>query len=157
MFQTLNEIEGVSEEQLDRLAALGMISVHDIEEVGAEVIVGELEIEQAVAEAMVAAASARVKVLEEEQAREKEEAERQAAMGLDDLLGGGAVAAEAAEGASADTPAPEGDNAEAEPTEPEATEEPSAPEATPEPDASESDEQEVPAGAGEDSTDERSA
>ncbi len=173
MFQTLKDIDGVSEEHLDRLAALGMISVHDIEEVGAEVLVSELEIEQPIAEAMVTTASARVKVLEEEQAREKEEAAKQAAMGLDDLLGGGAVAEGAGDGAT-DAPA-ESSDAEASPTEAPTDEvapanEPAPADTETEPEAGaeaadndndndneEDSERQVPAGAGEESSEETSA
>jgi len=76
MSETLKQVEGVSEEQLDRLAALGMISVFDIEEVGAEVLMNELGVDQATAELMVTKAAARAKEVAEQQQRDKEEAER---------------------------------------------------------------------------------
>lgn len=76
MSQTLLSVEGVDEQMVDRLAALGMVSVFDIEEVGAEVLATELELEAATAQQIVDAAAARAKVVAEEQAREKEEAER---------------------------------------------------------------------------------
>ncbi|MCR9217654.1 MAG: hypothetical protein NXI14_10685 [bacterium] len=79
MAETLRSVEGVTEEQLDRLAALGMISVFDIEEVGVDVLVGEIEMDEAVAQAAVEAASARAKVIAEQQEREKEEAEKRKA------------------------------------------------------------------------------
>lgn len=79
MAETLKEIEGVTEEKLDRLAALGMISVFDIEEVGAEVLQQELEIPQEVATEMVARASVRAKEVAEQQAKEKEEAAKRRA------------------------------------------------------------------------------
>jgi N utilization substance protein A len=79
MAETLKSVEGVTDEMLDRLAALGMISVFDIEEVGAEVLIAELEVEESMAQAMVEAAAARAKVVAEEQAREKEEAEQRRA------------------------------------------------------------------------------
>ncbi|MEM8836416.1 MAG: transcription termination factor NusA [Planctomycetota bacterium] len=75
MADTLKGVEGISEEMLDRLAALGVVSVFDVEEVGLEAIAEELEIEPAVAESLVSAASARSKIVAEEQAKEKEEAE----------------------------------------------------------------------------------
>ncbi|HZW08645.1 MAG TPA: transcription termination factor NusA [Phycisphaerales bacterium] len=75
MSETLQSVEGITEEQVDRLAALGMVSVFDIEEVGAGVLVAELEIEQARAEQIVQAASERAKVVAEQQQRDKEEAE----------------------------------------------------------------------------------
>jgi N utilization substance protein A len=76
MSQTLTQIEGVTEEMLDRLAALGMISVFDIEEVGADVIVTELEISPETAVKMVELAAAKAKVVAEQQAKDKEEAEK---------------------------------------------------------------------------------
>jgi N utilization substance protein A len=76
MAETLRSVEGVTEEQLDRLAALGMISVFDIEEVGVDVLVGEIEMDEQVANAAVEAASARAKVIAEQQEREKAEAEK---------------------------------------------------------------------------------
>ncbi len=79
MAETLRSVEGVTEEQLDRLAALGMISVFDIEEVGVEVLVNEIEMDEAVAQKAVEAASARAKIISEEQEREKEEAEKRKA------------------------------------------------------------------------------
>jgi N utilization substance protein A len=75
MSETLQSVEGIAEEQVDRLAALGMVSVFDIEEVGAEVLVTELEIDAAKAELIVQAAAERAKVVAEQQQREKEEAE----------------------------------------------------------------------------------
>jgi len=79
MAETLRDIDGVAEEQLDRLAALGMISVFDIEEVGASVLVNELEIDETTAERMVETASARARVLAEQAEREKEEAAKKKA------------------------------------------------------------------------------
>ena len=76
MAETLREVDGVEEAMLDRLAAMGIVSVFDVEEVGEEVLVGELEIPEDIAGAMVEAASTRAKVVAEEQAREKEESER---------------------------------------------------------------------------------
>src|SRR5437773_11101156 len=39
MEETLKKVEGITEEQIDRLAALGVISVFDVEEVGADYLV----------------------------------------------------------------------------------------------------------------------
>ncbi len=79
MAETLGSVEGVTEEMLDRLAALGMVSVFDIEEVGAEVLIEELEIDDALAAAIVDRASTRAKEVAEQQAKEKDEAERRKA------------------------------------------------------------------------------
>jgi N utilization substance protein A len=73
---TLQTVEGVTEEMVDRLAALGMISVFDIEEVGADVLVTELSVERVTAEAMVAASATRAREVAEQQAKDKEETER---------------------------------------------------------------------------------
>lgn len=79
MEQTLGAIEGVTEEHIDRLAALGVISVFDVEEVGAEYLAETLEIDQPTAEHVIEIASARAKEVAEEQQREKAEAEQRRA------------------------------------------------------------------------------
>jgi len=73
---TLQQTPEIDEQMVDRLAALGMISVFDIEEIGADVIATELEISQEAAARAVELAAEKAKVVAEEQAREKEEAER---------------------------------------------------------------------------------
>ena len=75
MYETLQAVEGVTEEMLDRLAAMGVVSVFDIEEVGLEVLKAELEIDDPTATTMMAAAADKAKVVAEQQAKEKEEAE----------------------------------------------------------------------------------
>jgi len=72
--ETLGQVEGVTDEMVDRLAALGMVSVFDIEEVGADVLIAELELPEASAEKAVELCSARAKVVAVEQQKEKEEA-----------------------------------------------------------------------------------
>jgi len=67
------EQTGTEETMVDRLAALGMVSVFDIEEVGADVLVAELEIEQVKADEIVEAASIKAKEVHEIQEREKTE------------------------------------------------------------------------------------
>jgi len=74
--QTVKPIEGVTEEMLDRMGALGMISVFDIEEVGAGVLEDELGMPAEVADAVVEACSAKARVVAEQHLKEKEEAER---------------------------------------------------------------------------------
>jgi transcription termination/antitermination protein NusA len=76
MSATLGEVEGADEQMLDRLAALGMVSVFDVEEVGIAVLTQELEIDEALAQKMVDHASTRSKEIAELQQREKEEASR---------------------------------------------------------------------------------
>ncbi len=76
MEATLKEVEGVSEEQIDRLAALGVISVFDVEEVGAEYLAESIDLDKEVAKRAVAVVSAKAKIVAEEQAKEKEETEK---------------------------------------------------------------------------------
>ena len=73
MAGALRGVEGVEEDQLDRIAALGMISVYDIEEIGTPILIEEVGMDEAIANACVEAAAARAKVLTEEAEREKEE------------------------------------------------------------------------------------
>ncbi len=76
MADALKQVEGVTEEMLDRLAALGMISVFDVEDVGADVLKQELGVDDATAAKMVEVASARAKEVAAQQAKDKEEAEK---------------------------------------------------------------------------------
>lgn len=76
MSQTLTGIEGITDQMVDRLAALGMVSVFDVEEIGAEVLAEELEVDAEVGEKIVAIAAVKAKEVAEIQQREKEEAER---------------------------------------------------------------------------------
>ena len=64
---------------LDRMGALGMISVFDVEEVGVEVLVNDVEMSQTLADTVVAECSAMSKVVAEQQQKEKEEEERRRA------------------------------------------------------------------------------
>ena len=77
--QTISPIEGVTPEMLDRMGALGMISVFDVEEVGMEVLVDELEMPAEVAQIVVTTCAEQAKVVAEKQQRDKEEAERRKA------------------------------------------------------------------------------
>lgn len=74
MARTLETLDGVSEEMLDKLAALGIISVFDVEEIGEEFLVEQIGASEELAGQMTEAASARAKTVAEEQAREKAEA-----------------------------------------------------------------------------------
>ncbi len=74
MAQTLEAIEGVDDVMLDRLAALGVVSVFDVEEVGVEVLKAELEAEESIAQLIVDTSSLKAKEVAIEQAKEKEEA-----------------------------------------------------------------------------------
>ena len=74
--QTLLSVEGMDEKMVDKLAALGMVSVFDIEEVGNEVLMNELGIDETMAQKVVDAAGERAKIVAEEQAKAKVEKER---------------------------------------------------------------------------------
>jgi len=78
MYQTVQSVEGIDEKMADKLAALGMVSVFDIEEVGAEVLMSELEIDEAKAAEVVTTCSNKAKVVAEQQQKDKEEKERKA-------------------------------------------------------------------------------
>ncbi len=75
MAATIQEVEGITEAMADKLAALGMVSVFDIEEVGVEVLINELGITEEIANTIVEKASAKAKIVAEQQQKDKEEAE----------------------------------------------------------------------------------
>lgn len=75
MSQTLTSVEGIDDSKVDKLVALGMVSVFDIEEVGAEVLMTELEIDAELAAKLMDTASVRAKVVAEQQQKDKEAAE----------------------------------------------------------------------------------
>lgn len=79
MEECLQAIDGVDETMTDRLAALGVISVMDVEEVGAEsstYLTESLGITDELALTVVQRAGERAREVAEEQKREKEEAEK---------------------------------------------------------------------------------
>lgn len=129
MEDCLTGVEGMNEEMVDRLAALGVISVFDCEDVGAEYLASTLEIEAELAERVVLTAADRAKIVAEQQQKEKEEAEKRKAQqaqqptAIDDLLGG----------AAPEAPLPDGEDgatAAADPTDEDAAEEAAAEPAT---------------------------
>ncbi|MEN0020752.1 MAG: transcription termination factor NusA [Planctomycetota bacterium] len=73
--ETLLPLEGITEEHVDRLAALGIISVFDVEEVGADVLVAELELDAELAATAAEVAGEKAKIVAEIQQKEKEEAD----------------------------------------------------------------------------------
>lgn len=50
LWDTLKPVEGVSEEMLDRMAAMGIISIFDVEEIGRNVLEEDLEVPKAIAD-----------------------------------------------------------------------------------------------------------
>jgi N utilization substance protein A len=73
--QTLIGIPGFSDDMVDKLGALGMVSVFDIEEVGQEVLMTELGITEDLAKQAVDVASSKAKIVAEQQQKDKEAAE----------------------------------------------------------------------------------
>ncbi|MBX3378714.1 MAG: transcription termination/antitermination protein NusA [Phycisphaeraceae bacterium] len=100
MYQTVQSVEGIDEKMADKLAALGMVSVFDIEEVGTEVLMSELEIDEAKAAEVVSTCSTKAKEVAEQQQKDKEEKERKsredAATAAKLLAEGGGSAGDAA-------------------------------------------------------------
>jgi N utilization substance protein A len=89
---TMRPIEGVTDEMLDKLGALGIISVFDVEEIGVQLLVEELGITEEMADIMCASASNRAREVEVEREREQAEAAARAAedaASTDAILGGG--------------------------------------------------------------------
>lgn len=104
MSATLLEVTGVNEKMVDKLGALGMVSVFDIEEVGPEVLMTELEIDEETAKAIVDRAATRAKEVAEQQQKDKEAKERLAreeAEAARKVLAEGGQAGEAGEAAAA--------------------------------------------------------
>ena len=88
---TVKTVEGAVDEMLDKMGALGMISVFDVEEIGEPILVEECGMSEELAVAVVNACSERAKTLAAEMQRESAEAaERKAAevAVADALLGG---------------------------------------------------------------------
>ena len=86
MEKSLKTIEGVDEPMLDRMVALGIINLLDIEEIGAEPLVKELELKQELAEKIVAVSTEEAKRIAAEDAARRaaeEEAKRQQVSPLD--------------------------------------------------------------------------
>ncbi len=81
METSLKQLEGIDEGMLDRMVAMGLINLLDVEEVGIAPIVKELEMSQELAEKMVKLASEEAKRVAAEDAvrKEAEEAAKRAA------------------------------------------------------------------------------
>ena len=89
--ETLRPIEGVTDEMLDKIGALGMISVFDIEEIGSQLLVEDLGVSDELAESICEASSARARLVEVEREREAAAAAARAAeeaVATEAILGG---------------------------------------------------------------------
>ena len=99
---TLKSVEGVTQEMVDKIIALGLIDVRDVEEVGEEPLMNEVGMTEAQAEEVVDKAIEEAKIVIKEQEIEKaakEAARRAGHSGTPDLLaalGGGASASASA-------------------------------------------------------------
>jgi transcription antitermination factor NusA-like protein len=69
--QTLKQVEGITQEMVDKIVALGLIDVRDIEEVGAGPLMEELALEEELAERVVARCSEEAKIVAVEQEAKK--------------------------------------------------------------------------------------
>jgi len=69
--QNMLGIEGVKKEMVDKAVALGLIDVRDIEEVGVEPLIEELNMDKAVAEKVVAKCSVEARIVAQEQEAKK--------------------------------------------------------------------------------------
>jgi len=73
---TVKPIEGIDDAMLDRMGALGMISVFDVEEVGVETLVNDVAMSEELAATLLEQCAAKAREVQEQQEREKEEEER---------------------------------------------------------------------------------
>ena len=98
MAETIKAVPGVTEVHLDKLAALGMVSVFDVEEVGMDILINEVGMDEAIAKASVESASVKAREVAELQQKEKEAAELKrreevaAGVGVGGILSGDASA-----------------------------------------------------------------
>ena len=83
MATTLTSIDTIEEDKVDRLAALGIISVFDVEEVGVDYLQTSLEITPELAKEISEVAAAKAKIVGEQQLIEKEAAAKRKAQGGD--------------------------------------------------------------------------
>jgi N utilization substance protein A len=73
----LRRVHGVDSTIVDKVAAMGMVNVLDVEEVGPEPLINELEIQRDVAQAVVVACAEEARRVAEAQAAEKEKEKQQ--------------------------------------------------------------------------------
>jgi N utilization substance protein A len=78
LWDALKPIDGVTEEMLDRMAALGIISIFDVEEIGRNVLEEDIEFSKQIADRCIDVAVIRSKevTIEQEKAKLEEEAKR---------------------------------------------------------------------------------
>jgi N utilization substance protein A len=101
--ETVKPLSGIEDSMLDRMGALGMISVFDVEEVGADILVNDVGMSEDLAALVVTACGQRAKELAEQQQKDREEAERvksEQSDAADAVLGGGPGVEPSAEAAA---------------------------------------------------------
>lgn len=103
--QTLKSVEGVQPEMVDKVIALGLIDVRDIEEVGIGPLMEELGLDEAAAKVAVERCAAEAKIVASEQEAKKAADAAAKAKFEAGLLGGASASAQADE-----TAAPEDDS-----------------------------------------------
>src|SRR4051812_9189321 len=104
MEKSLKTIEGVDESILDRMVALGMINLLDIEETGSDPLVKELQLSQELADKIVVLAAEDAKRIAVEDAARRlvdEEAKRKQTSPLDATMSGGSPLGAAAPASTA--------------------------------------------------------
>src|SRR3954452_25135706 len=96
---TLKSVEGFPADQVDRVIALGLIDVRDIEEVGTGPLMEELGIPEEVAQAAVERCAAEAKIVSVEQEKKKAAESKARAQAAAAFAGAGASASASASGA----------------------------------------------------------
>ena len=76
---TVKSVEGVNDQMLDRMGALGMISVFDVEEVGGDTLTNDVGMSEELAANVLECCSVMAREVHEQQEREKEEEEKRKA------------------------------------------------------------------------------
>ncbi|MGN6505422.1 MAG: transcription termination factor NusA [Tepidisphaeraceae bacterium] len=107
---TLKSVEGVTQEMVDKIIALGLIDVRDVEEVGEQPLINEVGMTEQQAEEVVDKAIEEAKLVVKEQEAEKAAKEAAKRAGTPDLLAAlGAASASAKAEAPTTEPAPDAD------------------------------------------------
>jgi len=109
--KALREVEGVESTIVDQIIAMGMVNVLDVEEVGPEPLINDLELARDLAQKIVVRCAEEARRIAEQQAQEKAEAEAKAKAQAAEEAAAKEAAAEAAaaEGAAVAEPAEPGE------------------------------------------------
>jgi N utilization substance protein A len=77
--ETIKTIEGVDDTMLDRMGALGMISVFDVQDVGQNTLVNDVGMPEELSELVLTTCAEKAKLVDEQQRLEKEQEEQRKA------------------------------------------------------------------------------